>query len=175
METIYLLLMLSSGVSAVAPARAEPAQTPTQELTVPNFVDSEPACVVKVPVLNPQCTAEGCILPAPAGSKLDATTLFFSCLPKASPTGFERPVPEAKVQLLFAKNARGHFMVLDDFAPPPNERFRYLSFCLFGKLNNFCGVARVSMDYRIKVETTRMLKAFSRGIELQYPWTEDGR
>ena len=169
----YLLLMLTLGMSAAC-AQAEP--TPTHELTVPNLLDREPACVVKVPVPGAQCTPEGCILSGPAGTALDSITLSFSCLPRTSPTGFERPVSEAKVQTLRTKNARGHFMHIDVVWGPPDERSRELQFCLFGKLNNFCSGARVmSLDYRTKVKATQMVKAFAQGIELQEPWTKNGR
>lgn len=67
-------------------------------------------------------------------------------------------------------------MHIDVVWGPPDERFRELQFCLFGKNKNFCGVATVlSLDYRTKVKATQAVKVFAQGIELQEPWTKDGR
>lgn len=174
MKTRYLLSMLVLGMSIGASAQAAP--TLTHELTVPNFDDESPACVVKVPVASSQCTSKACTLPAPAGSTLDSIEVDFSCLPKSSPTGFENPVPGVKVQWFRAKNAPTHLSLSDGAFDPPNERFRELTFCMYGKLNNFCGYAKVRrLGDRSKVDGTRAVKEFLQGIELQDPWTKDGR
>jgi hypothetical protein len=155
-------------LNIVACARAEP--TPTHGLTVPNIDADSPPCVLKVPTVNPQCTSEGCTFFAPDGSKLNSIELRFSCLPKSALTGFERPAPEAKVQTLNAQNAGGNFSLRDDVYAPPNERFRNLLFCLYGKFNNFCGSSTVtSLEYRTKVKATRTVKEFLQGVELQDP------
>lgn len=174
MKTSCILLMLMFGMSAVACAQVAPM--PSHELTVPNFDDASPACVVKVPDVNSQCTPEGCTLPAPVGSTLDSIKLDFSCVPSSAPTGFENPAPDVKVQSLRSKNASGDISLTDDVYSPPNERFRHLYFCLYGKLNTFCGFAKVMrLEDRTKVDGTRTVKAFLQGIELQEPWTKNGR
>ena len=174
MKKKYLLSLLMLSMSIVACARATP--TPTDELTVPNIDADSPACVVKVPAVSPRCTPEGCTFSAHEGAALASIKLDFSCLPKSAPTGFEKPAPEVKVKSLRSKNAQGHFLLTDAPSAPPNERFRELGFCLYGKLNNFCGYGRLmSLEYRTKVKVTRTVKTFVQGIELQEPWTKDGR
>jgi hypothetical protein len=173
MKVSHLSLIPILWLNAVAYAQG--ASPPTHELTVPNFDDASPACVVRIPVVNPQCTPEGCTLPVPAGA-LDSIKLDFSCLPTKAPTGFENPAPYVKVQTLRAKNSEGNLSLSDNLSAPPKERFRELGFCLYGKFNNFCGYTRVmSSDYRTKVKATRLVKEFLQGIELQEPWTKDGR
>lgn len=174
MKPNYLLLILMFGMCPVACAQTPPMLT--QEVTVPNFDRRSPACVVKVPALNPPCTPGGCTLPAPVGSTLGSIKLDFSCLPNSAPTGFENPAPEVKVQTLRVKNARVHLSLSDGVFEPTNEQSRYLTFCLYGKSNNFCGIARVmSLDHRTKVDGTPTVKAFLQGIEFQGALPIDGR
>ena len=166
MRKNYLFLMLMFGMSSVACTQA--AQSAMHEITVPNFDADSIACVVKVPTLNPQCTAEGCTLPAPAGATLESIKLNFSCLPTSAPTGFENPAPEVKVQSIRSKNAKGHLSLIDDIQSPADERLRELNFCLYGKLNNFCGNAKVlRLKDGSKADASAAVKAFIQGIELQ--------
>lgn len=166
MRKNYLFLMLMFGMSAVACTQA--AQNAMHEITVPNFDADSPACVVKVPTLNPQCTAEGGTLPAPAGATIESIKLNFSCLPTSAPTGFENPAPEVKVQSIRSKNAKGHLSLIDDIQSPADERLRELNFCLYGKLNNFCGNAKVlRLKDGAKADASAAVKAFVQGIELQ--------
>lgn len=166
MRKKYLYLMLLFGMSSVACTQA--AQNATHEITVPNFDADSPACMVKVPALKPQCTSEGCSLPPPAGSSLDSIKLNFSCLPTSAPTGFENPAPEAKVQSIRSKNAKGHLSLIDDIQSPADERLRELNFCLYGKLNNFCGNAKVlRLKDGSKADASLAVKTLIQGIELQ--------
>lgn len=142
--------------------------TSSQELTIPNFDADIPACIVKLPHTPTQCTADSCKLPLPIGSTLHALQLNFSCLPKSASTGFENPAPEAKVQSIRAKNANGHVSLIDDVQSAPAERLRELNFCLYWKLNNFCGNAKVlRLKDGAKLDGTNTVKAFIQGMELQ--------
>jgi hypothetical protein len=165
MKKDHLFLTLMLGMSAVACTQA--AQNAMHEITVPNFDADSPACVVKVPTLNPECTAEGGTLPAPVGATLESIKLNFSCLPTSAPTGFENPAPEVKVQSIRSKNAKGHLSLIDDIQSP-DERLRELNFCLYGKRNNFCGNAKVlRLKDGAKADASAAVKAFIQGIELQ--------
>jgi hypothetical protein len=116
--------MMAIGAVACAQAVQPPTPlTPTHELTVPNFDDDSPSCVVKVPVESSQCTSKGCTLAAPAGSTLDSIKLGFRCGPKSAPTGFENPAPDAKVQSFRAKNAPAHLSLADGVFEPPTSGF----------------------------------------------------
>jgi hypothetical protein len=165
MRNNYWLSILILGWSALGCSQA--AQTATQEVAVPNFDADSPACMVKVPLVNSRCTAEGCTLPAPAGATLEAIWLNFSCLPTSAPTGFENPAPEVKVQSIRSKNAKGHLSLIDDMQSPADERLRELKFCLYGKLNNFCGNAKVlRLKDGSKMDGSAAVKTFIKGIEL---------
>lgn len=158
------ILILCWGISTQGTA----AQAAMNELLVLSLDTDGHACAVKVPVLNPQCTADGCILPAPGGATLDSIKLNFSCLPTSAPTGFENPAREVKVQSIRAKNAKGHLSLIDDVQSPADERFRELNFCLYGKLNNFCGNAKVlRLKDGSKADASPAIKTFIQGIELQ--------
>lgn len=166
MKRNYLLSLIV--VCAGALGCPQIGVTAPQELTIPNFDADSPACVVKLPDALTQCTAEGCKLPLPKGSTLESLQLNFSCLPKSAPTGFENPAPEAKVQSVRAKNAKGHVSLIDDVQSAPTERLRELNFCLYGQLNNFCGNAKVlRLKDGAKLDATSTVKAFIQGMELQ--------
>jgi len=140
----------------------------SMELTIPNFDSQSPACQVKLPETPGQCGVEGCVLPAPKHSTLGSIRLNFSCLPKSAPTGFENPAEYVKVQSVHGKNAAGHLSLIDDIQPPPAERTRELSFCLYGKENNFCGAATaLRLKDGPKADATAAIKSFIHGIELQ--------
>lgn len=119
------------------------AATAPQELTIPNFDADSPDCIVKLPEVVPACTVESCTIPAPKDMPTGPLRINFSCLPKSAPTGFENPAPDVKVQSMRSRNARGHLSLIDDMQSGPAERMRELNFCLYGKLNNFCGNAKV--------------------------------
>ena len=56
----------------------------------------------------------------------------------------------------------------DDVQSPADERLRELNFCLYGKLNNFCGNAKVlRLKNGSKADASAAVKAFIQGIELQ--------
>lgn len=168
MRKNYWLSILILGLSVVGCSQA--AQTATQQLTVPNFDVDSPACVVNVPLVTPRCTPEGCTLPAPAGATLESIQLNFSCLPTSAPTGFENPAPEVKVQSIRSKNAKGHLSLIDDMQSPVDERLRELNFCLYGKLNNFCGNAKVlRLKDGAKMDGSAAVKNFIQGVELVTP------
>ena len=176
MNKNHMLLLLVLVASDVAYPHAAPLQMPTHEMTVPNFDDEGPACVFKVPSDSSHCTAKACLLAPPAKSTLESLEVDFSCIPKSAPTGFENPPSYIKVQYLVTKNARGHLSVADDMHISPPERYRHLSFCLYGKFNNVCGYAKVMrLGDRSKGDGTRTVKAFIEGIELREPWANDRR
>lgn len=165
MRASYLFsLFLCAG----AVGQAAPAFSASRELTVPNFDAESPACVVRVPANEPACTPEGCAIPPPKGSTLASIQLNFSCLPKAAPTGFEKPVEGAKVQSIRAGKVAGDLSLIDDIQAPFSERLRELNFCLYGKINNFCGNAKVMrLKDGARADASRTIKALIRGIELQ--------
>ncbi|MQA21679.1 hypothetical protein [Rugamonas rivuli] len=166
MKRNYLLSLIV--VCAGAIGCPQVGMSASQELTIPNFDPDSPACVVKLPDTPTQCTVESCKLPLLKGSTLEALQLNFSCLPKSAPTGFENPAPEVKVQSIRAKNSKGHVSLMDDVQSAPAERLRELNFCLYGKLNNFCGNAKVlRLKDGAKLDGTNTVKAFIQGMELQ--------
>lgn len=104
----------------------------------------------------------------PKDSTLESLQLNFSCLPKSAPTGFENPAPEAKVRSIHSKNSKGHISLIDDVQSAPAERLRELNFCLYGKLNNFCGNAKVlRLKDGTKADGSGIVKAFIQEVELQ--------
>ena len=176
MKKNCLLSMFTLVMSALACAGEALPPAQTYELTVPNFDDESPACVLKIPTNSAQCTAEACILRAPAGSTLNSIELGFRCGPKSAPTGFENPSSGGKVQWFRAKNAPAELSLADGVFEPANERFRELIFCVYGKFNNFCGFAKVMrIGEKSKVDGTGTVKSFLQGIELRDPLTKDGR
>lgn len=113
-------------------------------------------------------------MPIKKGSALETIELDFSCLPKRSPTGFDRPADNAKVLSLHARNSSGHFSLIEDVEGEPETRMRYLDFCLYGMKTNFCGGAKM---LRFKdgdeADPTAAIKSFIEGIELQDPLRPD--
>lgn len=169
-DSSYAPNLMSLLLCACAIGQTPPARSATQELTVPNFDADSPACVVKVPANEPQCTAEGCALSPPNGSTLESIQLNFSCLPKSAPTGFENPAPGSKVQSIHAKNVPGHLSLIDDIQGASSERMRELNFCLYGKRNNFCGNAKVlRLKDGAKADGSAAARKFIQGMELQDP------
>lgn len=166
MKRNYLWLLMVLCASAVG--RPQAGADAARELTIPNFDVDSPACIVKIPDAQAQCTAEGCKLPLPKGSTLESLQLNFSCLPKSAHTGFEKTPPGVKVQFIRSKNATGHVSLIDDVQSAPAEPLRELNFCLYGKLNNFCGNAKVlQLKDGAKADGSGAVKAFIQGVELQ--------
>lgn len=162
----YLLgLLLLCGCAAAAPAPDSPAM---QEVTVPNQMPKEAACVAKLPPAKFACTANGCSMPAPAKSSLKSIELTFSCISKSSPNEFDKPVEDMKVLSLRARNARGNLGLIDEIDGEPEELMRELSFCLYGKTANLCGFSKIlRLKDGAKADPTKAIKAFIEGIELR--------
>jgi len=137
-------LWMSLSVSACAGAQPYPVTSlaPSVVVAVPNFDEDGPPCIVKLPVTAYVCSAKGCSVPTKKGSTLETIELDFSCLPKRSPTGFDRPADNAKVLSLHARNSSGHISLIEDVEGEPETRMRYLDFCLYGIKTNFCGGGR---------------------------------
>ncbi|HEY0585301.1 MAG TPA: hypothetical protein VGD52_04145 [Pseudoduganella sp.] len=162
----YLLsLLLLCGCAGAAPA---PGSSAAQEVTVPNQFPNEPACAARLPPAKFACTASGCTIPAPAKNSLKAIELTFSCIPKSSPTEFDKPADDMKVLSLRARNAQGNLGLIDQIDGAPEELMRELSFCLYGKTANLCGAAKTQrLKDGAKADPTKAIKAFIEGIELQ--------
>lgn len=153
-----------------ADAKMRITATSMQELTVPNIYTNDPPCAIKLPQTNFACTAEGCSVPGPKGNTLGTIKLDFSCLPKRSPTGFDNPADDVKVLRLRSRNSLGHLSLIDDAEGDPENRLRYLDFCLYGRKTNFCGGAKVlRLKDGEKADPTAAIKAFIEGIALQEP------
>lgn len=162
----YLLsLLLLCGGAAAAPA---PGASAAQEVTVANQFPNEAACVARLPPARFACTASGCTMPVPPKNTLKSIELTFSCIPKSSPTEFDKPMEDMKVLSLRARNAKGNLGLIDQIDGEPEELMRELSFCLYGKTANFCGAAKIQrLKDGAKADPTKAIKAFIEGIELQ--------
>lgn len=69
---------------------------------------------------------------------------------------------------IHSKNSKGHISLIDDVQSAPAERLRELNFCLYGKLNNFCGNAKVlRLKDGTKADGSGIVKAFIQEVELQ--------
>lgn len=166
MKRNYVSSLLMFCMSAVGCSRV--AATALRELTIPNFDADSPDCIVKLPDVDPACTVESCTISAPKGATTGPMRINFSCLPKSAPTGFENPAPDVKVQSFRSKNAKGHLSLIDDVQSGSAERMRELNFCLYGKLKNFCGNAKVQrLSGGAKTDGSSEIKAFIQRIELQ--------
>lgn len=146
------------------------ASAAVQEIAVKNLDTGGNACMIRVPVVLPwtECSADGCDMPAPAGSSLNSIHLGFSCLPLSAPTGFENPPSYGRVESIRSGKWRGQLSEIDSIDLPKEERTRELNFCIYGKLSNFCGYARtLRLKDGKKADAAGIVKLLIRRIELE--------
>lgn len=156
-------------LSLAAAGYAGFAAAAPQEFEIANFDRDDAPCQIKIPVTAPwtQCTADGCEMPAPAGSTLGTIRLRFSCLPKSAPTGFENPPPDVRVESIRATNTQGHVSLIDSIDEPADERTRELNFCLFGERYNFCGFAQtLRLKDGAQADSAAAIRELIRRVEL---------
>lgn len=147
---------------------ATAANCASQELNIPNFSSNRPPCIVTVPDMHYQCTAEGCSIPVSTQHEKELIKISFSCLPQTSPTGFENPSDDVKVQSIQLKNTKGKISFAEDIDTPVSKRAVDVNFCLYGKSNNLCGFARL---FKVKAHAnltgSDAIKDFLKRIEMK--------
>lgn len=156
--SLYVISLMLAGFCALA-------QSAEQQLTVPNFDPDSPACTVKVPDQNVQCSAAGCTLGAANADAAKKVQINFSCLPTSAPTGFENPAADMKVYPIKSVNGKGHLSLIDDMASSAGAPMQEVNFCLFGESSNFCGNAKIARTRRgAKSSDVETIKRFVQQI-----------
>jgi hypothetical protein len=157
--SLFVLSLAFAGFCGVA-------QAAPQQLTIPNFDPDSPACMVKVPQENAQCTATGCAVATTKTATATKIQINFSCLPTSAPTGFENPASDMKVYPIKSVNGKGHLSLIDDMASSAGTPMQEVNFCLFGESNNFCGNAKIARTKRAaKSSEAEAIKQFVKQSE----------
>lgn len=135
---------------------------------IPNFSSNKPSCIVIIPGMQYQCTAEGCSIPVSKPHEKEYVQISFSCLPQTSPTGFENPSDDVKVQSIQSKHTNGKISFAENIDTPVSKRAVDVNFCHYGKSNNLCGFARL---FKVKAHANLLgsdaIKDFLNRIEIR--------
>jgi hypothetical protein len=152
------------------PSAAIAATSTDQQVTVSNFDRHGIPCVANLTKNNAQCTSEGCNIELPKKRPAQHVKLNFNCIPISALTGFENPPPDVRIESVRSKNSQGHLSVVEDTQLPPSERMQELNFCLWGRVNIFCGYAKVpSLADDPKSDQIKAIKTVIKSVELRDP------
>lgn len=139
----------------------------TTSLTIPNAVEKIPDCLLVLPDKLPDCAVERCELPYRHGPALHHVILGFGCAPISSPSGFENPPADVKVDVVKARNVTGMISYIEDITEPKSQREMEVTFCIFGKSIHACGFAKIPKEpASVNLKQTRVIKRFIRGLAL---------
>jgi hypothetical protein len=125
-------------------ANAENTQTaPMQEISLKNFDQDFPPCLVQFPVGLMTCATENCEISAHARPSIKSAKLTLSCIPYSAPTGFENPPPEAKIFNFHTLNSKGNISIINEVADEvTSDPMRELYFCIYKGTANLCGFVK---------------------------------